>query len=122
MRYIEREIQHRSEVYIESQRAAVLADDLPMPAIETWIINGEHISSGWSRANGGPKSIDGSTFKIDTGKKRCLDTLLTIPKKLPCLLRTLDVAREQNDARRLHSQQQGSETRRYLHPVKSNNH
>ncbi len=67
------------------------------------------------------KAIDSSALKIDAGKQRHRDALLTLTQQPPSLLRALDIAREENDSRRLQPPKQGSEPRRHLGAVEANN-
>ena len=113
------QIQDRSEVDIESQRSAVLAHDLSVPAEQLSILGVEYLRCRRRRSQRIAKAIDGSPFPINACEQRRGNTLLTFAQQTPCLFRTPDVPREENYSLRLQPRQQGSDPRRYLRAVEA---
>src|ERR1700693_2755452 len=64
-RDIEGQIQHGSEVHVESQSAAVLTDDLPMLAEEFAIAGRENFRRRGRWSEHVAEAVDEAAFKID---------------------------------------------------------
>src|ERR1700681_2600118 len=92
-----------------------------MLAKESTITCGERVR--WRRrcSQRVTKSIDRPALKINARKQRCGDTLLALAQQSPRLFRNLNVPREQDDARWLQPLEQGTEPRRHLRALETNN-
>src|SRR5271166_3011554 len=113
------QIKRRSEINIKAEGAAVLSDNLTMLEEELAVAGGEDIGRGRCGTEHVAEAVDESAFEIDTGEKRCRNALLALAQQTPCLLGGLDVAREEDYARRLQPFEQGSEARRHLGAVEA---
>src|SRR5258708_34302670 len=113
-RRFKREIEHGSEVNVESEGAAVLSDDLPVFAEEFAVTGGEDICCRRSWPERIAEAVYVSAFEIDAGKQRRGNALLAIAQESPGLLRSLNVAREQDHARPVSTLEYGSEARSHL--------
>src|SRR5579863_10653995 len=118
-RSFECKIEHRSKVDVKSKSAAALSDNLPVLAEEFSIAAGEYVCCCGRGAEHAAKAIHGTALKVDAGKQRRRNALLTIAQQSPGLLGTLYVPCEQNDARRLQSREQGTEAPRHLRAVEA---
>ena len=118
-RSFKRQIEHGSEVNVESQSAAVRSDDLPMLAEKFAIGSGEHLRCrrGWTQHLA--KAVHVSAFEIDAGKQWRRNAFLTIAEQAPGLPGTLYIASEQNHPRRLQTREQGTEPRRHFRAVEA---
>src|SRR5215470_2308416 len=77
-RPFERQVEHGSEIDVEPQGAAVLADNLPVPAEKLWIIGRKNLGRRWGCPQYIPKPIHSSAFKINAREQWRLDRVLTI--------------------------------------------
>ena len=96
-RCLERQIEHRSKVDVESHCAAVLTDDLAMLSEDVRVAGGECLSRRWSCAQRLAKTIDCSAFEVDAGEQRSGNAFLAIGNQAPSLLGSLDITGEEND-------------------------
>src|SRR5262249_16882472 len=81
----------------------------------------KHIRRRWRGSDRTPKPVDLTAFEVDTTKQRDLHLCLAIFKQLVGLLRADNIPRKQNDACGLNTSQQGSQRRRHLRAVETDN-
>src|SRR5271157_3922264 len=118
-RSFKRQIEHGSEVDVESKSTAILSDHLPVLAEKLAIAGREHVRRRRSGTKHIAKTVHLSTFEIDTSKQRSRNALLAIPQQTPGLRGTLYISREQDYTGRLQPREQGSEPRRHFRAVKA---
>src|SRR3984957_8133726 len=92
-RCLERQVEHRREVNIKSECAAVLADNLAVLAKKLAIIEREHIRRRRRRSQRIAKPVDSSALKINTSEQRRANASLTFAQQLPGLLGALNIPR-----------------------------
>ena len=118
-RGFEGEIEHRGEVNIESEGAAVLSDQLAVLAEEFAIAGGEYIRRRGRWPEHVAKSVYAAAFEVDAGEQRRGNAFLAIAQEAPGLLGALDVACEQDHSCWLQTREQGTEARRHLCAVEA---
>src|SRR4029077_10060983 len=112
-------VQDGSEINAESQSAAVLSNHLTVLAEEAAIAGAEDIRRRRCRSQYVAKAVDAPAFEVHAGKQRRGDAFLALAQQPPGLLGSLYISREQNDARRLQSLEQGSEAGRHFRAVEA---
>src|ERR1700722_885101 len=88
------QIKHGREVDVESESAAVLADDLTVFAVELAIACGEYVGRRRGRSEYIAETIDRPTLEINAAEQWSRDEILAVAQQLPRLFRSLDVARK----------------------------
>ncbi len=118
-RSLKGQVEHRSKIHVEAQRAAIFADHASMLAKERPAARGKNLRRRRRRAKHTAKPVHGAAFLVHASEKRRGHALLAFAQKSVRLLRPGDVAGKQNHSRRLNLRKQGSEARRHSGPIKA---
>src|SRR5580700_7402877 len=87
-RRLQREIEHRREVHVESQRTAVPADDFPVLTKKRPLTRSKHFRCRRCCSQRIAKTIDRPALEINTGEQSSRDALSALVQQPPSLFRT----------------------------------
>jgi hypothetical protein len=117
---LEREVNDRREIGIKSQGAATLADEPAVFAKEPSQARRKNIGSSGSASRNIAETINPAAFHINASQEGGGDAAAAIFQESVGLLPGGDVASKQDYTGRLHQAQQGTQRRRNLGTVESN--
>src|SRR5207248_685687 len=113
------EVEHRREIYIESQGPNLFTNDAAVFFKQLLGIRAKNVGGRGRRSDDVAQAIDRAAFQVDAAKERSLNCRLADAQQLRALMRRLDVSRKQDHATRMHAGQQAASGRRDLRPLEA---